>query len=648
MVPGMRVLSLLFLLASFSICNSAVAGKHFTILHTNDWQSRLLGFGPNSDYTPAKTGDDGTMGGLARMASLIESRRALAEKNGPVLVLDGGDFSMGTLFHTVTRETGIELQLLQAMGYDAVAVGNHEFDFKPKGFAAMIQAALQKTDSLPKLLMSNVRFDHSSSDDDALQAYMKAGILGRQLIVEKGGLRFGVIGLMGEDAADVAKDIAPLTFDKGQEVGHRLSHHLKAVDKVDAVILLSHGGVKQNPDGTWQGEDFELAQAAPDIDVVVGGHSHTALEEPLHSANGTPILQAGSDGRFLGEAHFETTAQGVKLIEYTLHPIDDSILGNHAITQRVQETQALVSAALFEDHGLQFHEPLGTIEKTLGRGFHEDGLGNLVTDAIRVAAASDIALTGNGTIRDEIHLGQSGVQSVADLFRVTPLGVGLFDDQSGYPLTRMYLTGADLKRLFEVLLLAHTLKGPSYYPRFSGAIVHYNLMRLPFDRVMDIQLGSPTSGYQSVDLSDDPSKLYSVGATSYVAKFAWSIEKLSQGVLTLNPLSADGTPIRNIRDAVIDADAETPGTQEIKEWKAFLSYIRSLPDTDGDGLPNIDLAPGVAEKRLEVIHSVSPANLLKNAGIIMWSTTVFALLIFLFASLYFIRLSFKFFQAVRD
>ena len=134
MVPGMRVLTLFFVALTF-LSNSALAGQRFTILHTNDWQSRVLGFGPNSEYTPDSVDDDKTIGGMARLATLIDQRRALASQKGPVLLLDGGDFSMGTLFHTVTQDTGMELQLLGAMGYDAAVVGNHEFDFKPKGFA---------------------------------------------------------------------------------------------------------------------------------------------------------------------------------------------------------------------------------------------------------------------------------------------------------------------------------------------------------------------------------------------------------------------------------------------------------------------------------------------------------------------------------
>ncbi len=637
----------LYFLALTLLSQSALAGQKFTILHTNDWQSRVLGFGPNSEYTPASINDDETIGGMARLAALIEQRRKEASEKGPVLLLDGGDFSMGTLFHTVTQETGMELQLLAAMGYDAVAVGNHEFDFQPKGFASMIAAALSENTNLPKLLMSNVRFDHSSPDDDELQAYMKSGVLARDMIIERGGLRFGILGLMGSDAAEVAKDIAPLTFDKNTETAHRISHMLKAKHKVDVVIALSHGGVLKKGDGTWHGEDLDIADAAPELDVVIGGHSHTTLDIPLLSESGKTILQAGSDGRFLGELEMELTPTGLKTVSYKLHPINDSIVGKPEITELIETAKAKVSEKILAPRGLSFDQPIASTSQTLKRTFDDTTLGNLVTDAIRTKAGSDVALTGNGTIRDELHAGKSGIQTVSDLFRITPLGVGILDDKAGYPLTKMYLNGRDLKGLFEVLLVAYKFKGPSYFPRFSGAKVDYNMIRMPFDRISDIHLGNEVDGYQLADLSEDSTKLYSVAATSYVAKFAWTVEKLSQGVISIVPRDKDGNPVPTVEGAIIDGSSTEDGIQEVKEWEALLEYVQALPDINQDGLPDIEAAPGLSENRINVDGSFAPTKLLKNASNIMWTTTIFTLLIILVASIYFIRLTFKFFEAIR-
>src|SRR6478672_9717540 len=102
--------------------------KTFTILHTNDIHSNLIGMAPASDYSPFTLNDDKTRGGFARLATLIAKRKEARAAQGPVLFLDAGDYSMGTAFAAAIRETGGELQLLSMMGCDATTFGNHDFD----------------------------------------------------------------------------------------------------------------------------------------------------------------------------------------------------------------------------------------------------------------------------------------------------------------------------------------------------------------------------------------------------------------------------------------------------------------------------------------------------------------------------------------
>ena len=160
----------------------------------------------------------------------------------------------------------------------------------------------------------------------------------------------------------------------------------------------------------------------------------------------------------------------------------------------------------------------------------------------------------------------------------------MLDNKAGYPLTKMYLNGKDLKGLFEVLLVAYKFKGPSYFPRFSGAKIDYNGFRMPFDRISDIHIGNATDGYTQADLSEESTTLYSVAATSYVAQFAWTIQKLSQGVINIVPRNENGEPILRVKDAIIDGSTTEESVQEIKEWEALLDYVLALPDTDQDGL----------------------------------------------------------------
>src|SRR5271166_3054537 len=116
--------------------SAAITGKQtFTILHTNDLHSNLIGMAPATDYTPFTLNDDMTRGGYARLATLIANRKEARKDQGPVLILDAGDYSMGTAFAAAIRETGGELQLMSRMGCDATTFGNHDFDFGPDGTA---------------------------------------------------------------------------------------------------------------------------------------------------------------------------------------------------------------------------------------------------------------------------------------------------------------------------------------------------------------------------------------------------------------------------------------------------------------------------------------------------------------------------------
>ena len=125
--------------------------KTFTILHTNDMHSAFIGMGPSSDYTPFTLNSDATRGGYSRLASLIATRRKARAGDGPVLILDAGDYSMGTAFAAASREIGGELRIMSLMGYDATTFGNHEFDLGPDGLGKAIGVA-GKAGRIPAVL----------------------------------------------------------------------------------------------------------------------------------------------------------------------------------------------------------------------------------------------------------------------------------------------------------------------------------------------------------------------------------------------------------------------------------------------------------------------------------------------------------------
>jgi 5'-nucleotidase / UDP-sugar diphosphatase len=251
--------------------------KTFTILHTNDLHSNFIGLGPASDYSPFILNDDKTRGGFARLAALIAERKEARKSQGPVLVLDGGDYSMGTAFGAAIRETGAELQFMSRMGYDATTIGNHEYDLGPDGLAMAIDVAV-KAGRIPAVVASNANFAAVDAALTDLQRLAKDGVIRRYLVLERGGMRFGIFGLIGKQAVFYASGAGAVTFPDAIETAKEMVKLLREKEKVAVVICLSHGGLDKGKDGRFtDGEDVHLVNAVPGIDVVIGGHTHTAL-----------------------------------------------------------------------------------------------------------------------------------------------------------------------------------------------------------------------------------------------------------------------------------------------------------------------------------------------------------------------------------
>ena len=261
--------------------------KTFTILHTNDMHSSFIGMGPAADYSPFTLNDDATLGGYARLAALIARRKEARQGQGPVLVLDAGDYSMGTAFAAATREIGGELQLMGRMGYDATTFGNHEFDLGPDGLGKSISVAA-KAGHVPAVIASNADFSKKDPTLADLQRLAKAGVIRRYIVIERGGLRFGLFGLLGKEALHYTSNGAA-TFADPIETAKEMVTLLRGKEKVDLVIALSHGGMEKGKDGRFsEGEDVRLARDVPGIDVVISGHSHTFLSEATSSTTALP------------------------------------------------------------------------------------------------------------------------------------------------------------------------------------------------------------------------------------------------------------------------------------------------------------------------------------------------------------------------
>lgn len=260
-----------------------------------------------------------------------------------MLVLDAGDYSMGTAFSAATRETGGELHLMGLMGYDATTFGNHEFDLGPAGLGRSIGAAV-KAGRIPTVLATNTSVSGSDATLADLQRLTSEGVIRRYLVIERDGIRFGVFGTLGKEAM-IYTDGGATTFADPTESAREVVKILRKTEKVDLVIALSHGGVVKGTDGRYiDGEDVRLAKDVPGIDVVIGGHSHTELQQAIIVNDRTPVVQTGKESRNLGELVITLDGDKLMVESYRLHPIDDTIAGDRAIAAEIEELKKSVTA----------------------------------------------------------------------------------------------------------------------------------------------------------------------------------------------------------------------------------------------------------------------------------------------------------------
>ena len=597
--------------------------KTFTILHTNDLHSNFIGLGPASDYTPFHLNDDKTRGGYPRLAALIAKRTEARKSHGPVLVLDGGDYSMGTAFGAAIRETGAELQLMSRLGYDATTIGNHEYDLGPDGLAMAIDVAV-KAGRIPAVVASNTNFAAKDAALTDLQRLAKDGAIRRYLVLERGGMRFGIFGLIGTQAVFYASGAGGVTFPDAVETAKEMVELLREREQVDVVICLSHSGLDKGKDGRFtDGEDVRLVKAVPGIDVVIGGHSHTALEQAIIVNGRTPVVQAGKYGENLGELVITLDGNKLQVESYKLHPIDDSIAGDRAIADEIEDIKKTVTEVVFASRGYQIDQPLATAPRDLPNTSTDIAAGtilaNLVTDSFRKATKAEIGFTANGLMRTGLTRGKSGVQTVYDVFAVAPLGDGIADTTAGSALVTAYFTGQELKNLLEFCLLDNATRPGEYFPRASGMRFHYDLSRDKFDVVTAIEIGDLDRGYRAIDITGKDARLYGLTCPLYLGLFIVAIPKYTKGMLSLVPKNKDGQPLKSRTEALappppgstpdllpprgsVDKEsvvtvAEKGTVREIKEWQAIMDYLRSLPAKNQGELPTIPVDDRAAEVR---------------------------------------------------
>ncbi len=594
----------------------AVPGQQVDILFTHDIHSHL------DPFTSLVEGQETDTGGFARTNALIKEQRA---KNPDTLVIDGGDFSMGTLIQTVFESQAAELRLLGYMGCDATTFGNHEYDFRSKGLANMLTSATDSGDPLPALVVCNVDWDAMESaglteGQQRLKDAFACADVRDYTIVQKGDVRIAVVGVFGKDALACAPT-CELKFKDPIEAVKATVAQIKATEDVDMLVCVSHSGTWEDPK---KSEDELLAKAVPELDLILSGHTHTEIRQPICHGS-TYVVSCGEYGRNLGSISLRQKADGRwELADYALLPITADVPADADTQQRIDrfmdtvDTDYLAQFGYTKDQVLAENDVVFSLLKDLGDVHTEHNLGDILSDAYIYAVKNaddydgqpvDVAVVPSGTVRDTYARGNITVEQVFNSFS---LGIGA-DGVPGYPLISVWLTGKELKTAAEIdASVSDLMTTARLYS--SGLNFTFNPHRLPLNKVTDVYLEQDG---QRVELEDD--KLYRVIADLYSGQMLSAVTKMSYGILSIVPKYPDGTPIEDFEDVII-----TENGRELKAWDAIARYMASFEDTDGDGIPNVPEYYRTLHDRKVVETSRSPAALLKKPNRF---TAIFAALI---------------------
>ena len=591
------LIALLILCTTMAPALAAPAEQGLTILFTHDIHDHIL---------PMANEDGGEYGGFARLATLMAQERAAAKY--PVVTLDAGDFSMGTLYQTIFTTDAPELRLMGKLGIDVTTLGNHEFDFRAAGLADMLHAAVASGDRLPAIVQAN--YKPPENDVRSWDAWQNYGI-SDYTIVERDGLRVAVFGLMGEDA-DSCAPMSGMEFEPIADAAERTVNYLQQNENPDFIVCLSHTG-------TWsgEGEDYELAKAVDGIDVIVSGHTHTKLNEPIW-VNDTLIVSCDEYVKNLGVVTITRNGEKIALEDYRLVPVDETVAEDPAMAQLAEQFKAEVEQEYLSQFNYTFDQVLANTSfdftpfSQFGNEQEEDSLGNLIADSYLYAVQQaegndyipvDFAVVGHGVIRGSFPAGDI---TVADAFNVSSLGSGA-DGTPGYPLVSVYLTGDELKDAFEVdASVAPLMSGVQLYG--AGMTWSYNTNRMIFNKVTEC--GQITEDGSVIPLEKD--KLYRVVTGLYSAQMLGTVREKSFGLLSIVPKDAQGNEITDFEAHII----KNANGSEVKEWYALASYLDKL-----EQVPETYAAP---EGRKVVTASWNPIELLKAPN---WITLVVLLVV---------------------
>ncbi|MDR0582420.1 MAG: bifunctional metallophosphatase/5'-nucleotidase [Prevotellaceae bacterium] len=560
----MKIKPFMFCVWLLALCLPAQAADTLTILFTHDLHSYFTGIHEIDNNRLRRAG------GYARLYTAIEQIRQ--QNPGATLLVDGGDVAMGAFFHTLFTTHFAELQLMNRMGYDAVTIGNHDFDF---GVDAL-QTALQ------------VYFSDASHTCAVVASNLK-GLAGTDeyIVLTKAGYRIGIFGLLGTEARSQSLIDKDLPYENYITAAARMVEQLRDTEKVDVVMCLSHSGTKEN---VKHSEDVQLARHVPGIDVIISGHTHSLLRQPLVEGH-TVIGSAEAYGKYLGCIKLAMTNGKPQMASYDVIKIDSAMAENSAIKLAVGDYKKLVEAHYLNAENTGFDEPLAEVMNSIWASSDNIALEHLIADAFMDAAQKaenkrpDIVVAPSGSIRTSLY---KGTVTAEELFKILPLGVGE-DKKPTFPLIKVYFYGRELRDLCEV---DASLSGMAPDARlfFAGLRYTYYSGSLFCNKVKRVEIQDSAGAY----IVPDNDKLYSVVVGLYTAKMMGIVKEKTFGILSLSPKNAAGQPITDWNAAIIH-DREG---REIKEWVALKNYLQ-LGRKEGCEIPLFDYKVQVGERKIK-------------------------------------------------
>ena len=428
-------------------------GTTITLLHVNDTHSHLDAFGPKDASLK------GTLGGIAKAATAIGRVRATEDN---VLLVHSGDFMVGDFFFN--QYFGVpELQIMRQLGFDAMAVGNHEFDGGAQTLYSVLTTAFSGS-GFP-LLSANLDL----SGFPALKNYVFPSI-----IKECGGVKVGIFG-MTVPGNPTSNPEPVIIRDNIFEIAQQTALDLRS-SGANVVICLSHLGFYF---------DKLIAKNIVGIDFIVGGHDHYLFTQPISITNPegkqTLIMQAEAFYKYLGKLKFTVNNGDVTVNDYQIIPLDASI----PAYPDVQNIDDELKGGIVQRYGDVYNTVVGTAVHDLEEVSDQNNpskdtpLGNLVTDAFRKKTRTKIAITANGLIAEKIY---AGPIVGADVFRALSYG---YDEETGlgFRMATFDIRGLELIKGLEIGL-SNLEYGNDFFLQVSGMTFKYNPKKPVGNRVI--------------------------------------------------------------------------------------------------------------------------------------------------------------------